>query len=64
MLPGDVVLLVDRDVPRGLWQMGRIVEAIPSQDGLVRKAVVRIGASTYLRPIQKMVLIRSESELD
>ena len=62
--PGDVVLLVDHDAPRGQWQMGRIVKALPSQDGLVRKALVKTGASTYLRPIHKMVLICSEADLD
>ena len=64
MQSGDVVLLVDHDVPRGQWQMGRIVKALPSQDGLVRKALVKTGVSTYLRPIHKMVLIRSEADLD
>ncbi|XP_043238689.1 uncharacterized protein LOC122390096 [Amphibalanus amphitrite] len=62
--PGDVVLLADQNVPRGLWRLGRVVKAFPSQDGLVRKALVRTGESTYLRPIHKMVLVSSESDLD
>ena len=61
---GDVVLLVDQDVPRGLWQMGRIVKTFPSQDGLVRKALVKTSRSAYLRPIHKMVLISPEADLD
>ena len=61
---GDVVLLVDQDVPRGLWQMGRIVKTFPSQDGLVRKALVKTSKSAYLRPIHKMVLISPEADLD
>ena len=32
--------------------------------GKVRKALVRAGASLYVRPIHKMVLIRSESDLE
>ena len=62
--PGDVVLLVDEHVQRGKWQLGRIQEVFPSRDGKVRKALVRTGASLYVRPIHKMVLIRSESDLE
>ncbi|XP_043240715.1 uncharacterized protein LOC122391117 [Amphibalanus amphitrite] len=56
---GDVVLLVDPDVPRGQWKMGRVVRTIPGKDGLVRKAVVKTGTSSYLRPVHKLVLIQS-----
>lgn len=62
--PGDIVLLVDRDTQRGRWQMGRIQQVFPSPDGLVRKAVVRTSVSSYLRPIHKMILISSETDLD
>ena len=61
---GDVVLLVDQDVSRRLWQMGRIVRTLPSPDGLIRKALVKTGGSTYLRPIHKMVLVSSKTDLD
>ena len=60
---GDIVLLSDQEVPRGRWRMGRIVEVFPSQDGLVQKARVKTGESTYLRPISKMVLVSSEADL-
>ncbi|XP_043246453.1 uncharacterized protein LOC122393996 [Amphibalanus amphitrite] len=61
--PGDIVLLVDQDVPRGKWRMGKIVKVFPSRDGLVRKALVKTSTSEYLRPIHKMVLISTESDL-
>ena len=64
LAPGDVVLLVDENVQRGQWQMGRIERVLPSLDGLIRKAEVRSGGSLYLRPIAKMVLIRSECDLE
>ena len=47
---GVIVLLADQEVPRGRWRMGRVVEAFPSRDGLVRKARVKAAESTYLRP--------------
>ena len=62
--PGNVVLLVDENVQRAQWQMGRIREVFPSRDGKVRKALVKTAASVYLRPIHKMVWIKSESDLE
>ena len=38
---GQVVLIVDDDMPRSLWKMGRITELIPSADGKVRTANVK-----------------------
>ena len=58
MTDGDIVLIVDSDVPRGQWKMGRVTKVIPSKDGLVRKVVVKTSTSTYLRPIHKLVLIQ------
>ena len=57
---GDVVLLVDDDVKRNRWPMGRIVEVFPSEDGLVRSVSVRTagtGSSTLSRPVTKVVLL-------
>ena len=61
---GDVVLLVDKDAPRGQWQMGKVVEAFSSRDGLVRKVLVKTRTSTYVRPVDKLVLVHSEKDLD
>ncbi|XP_043206534.1 uncharacterized protein LOC122372920 isoform X2 [Amphibalanus amphitrite] len=61
---GDIVLVLDKDLPRGSWPLGRIVRVFPSADRLVRKALVRTSTSTYLRPIHKMVLVHSDSDLD
>ena len=40
---GDVVLLVEESLPRNQWHLGRIVEAFPDQDKLVRKVRVMVG---------------------
>ena len=47
---GDVVLVLDQDIPRG-----RILEMYPGQDGHVRVAKVQCGAKTLVRPIHKLV---------
>ena len=61
---GDVVLMMDADSPRGSWPLARVEEVKVSQDGRVRKAIVKVGASKYLRPIHKMVLIHSKDDLE
>ncbi|XP_059054182.1 uncharacterized protein LOC131848376 [Achroia grisella] len=37
---GDVVLIADSSLPRGLWPLGRIVKVYPGPDGVVRVADV------------------------
>ena len=56
---GDVVLVHDENLPRGLWRLGRIKELLPGADGNVRSAVVRIvskgGNPTLVnRPVQRL----------
>ena len=58
---GDVVLIVDAEVPRGKWRLGRIVETFPSGDGLVRKVQVRTGGTLLTRPIHKLVVLLPNS---
>ena len=54
---GDVVLLVDGSVPRGVWPMGRVEEAYAGADGRVRTIRVRARGATYVRPVTKIVKI-------
>ena len=37
---GDVVIVHNESLPRGLWKLGRIQEVIPGTDGLPRCALV------------------------
>ena len=67
---GDVVLVADADCSRNKWPMGRIVEAIKSEDGLVRKVMVKVSNSdvSLSRPVAKVVLLlktnkKSEEDL-
>ena len=49
------------DAQRNDWPLGRISEAIKSEDGEVRKAQVEVmkegRKKTYLRPIKELVLL-------
>ena len=51
----------DEDVQHNDWPLGRISEAIKSEDGEVRKAQVEVmkegRKKTYLRPIKELVFL-------
>ena len=57
---GDVVLLKNTQYPPSLWPMGIITKVFPGEDDLVRVADIKTAASSFTRPIVKLVpLIRS-----
>lgn len=59
----DVVLMIDDDMPRGKWPMGRIVEVVCSKDERVRKVIVFSQGKRWDRPIHKLVfLVESEDD--
>ena len=51
---GDVVLVVDRDTPRGKWPLGRVTELFPGKDGYTRVVKLQVGKNTLVRPIVKL----------
>ena len=67
---GDIVLVLDENIPRSQWKVAQVTEVFPSGDGLVRKVKVQVGdpsisdsgkrtkALSFLeRPVQKLVLL-------
>ena len=67
---GDVVLIKEDNSPRNTWQLGLVIETIPSNNGLVRKVKVSVGTTnlnrmdqsdrslqTLERPIHKLVVL-------
>ena len=57
------MLVIDRNVPRGQWLMGRVERVFPSSDNLVRKVAVRTASSLLVRPIHKLVVILPNTDL-
>ena len=51
---GEVVLVIDTDMPRRQWTIGRIVETYPGADGFVRVVDVKTADGTYRRPISRI----------
>ncbi|KAL9966671.1 hypothetical protein ACROYT_G024783 [Oculina patagonica] len=51
---GDVVLIVEPNARRGEWPLGRVIEAYPGADGLVRVVKVKAKDKEYLRPVHRL----------
>ncbi len=56
----DLVLVVDKNTPRGRWLLGRCIKVFPGPDGRVRTAEVKTKESTLVRPVAKLCLLESE----
>jgi hypothetical protein len=58
---GDVVLVRDKELSRNSWPMGIVVKSVPSEDGLVRKVIIRVIVNgepkTYVHPVNELVLL-------
>jgi len=46
---GDIVLVIFPDSERGKWPLGKIVEAVPGEDGNVRIVNVLVNGKVYRR---------------
>ena len=57
----DIVLIQDSNAIRGVWKMGRIMEATPGADGKVRNVKVQYkNAGSFVtidRAVQRLVLL-------
>ncbi|XP_067233763.1 uncharacterized protein [Chanodichthys erythropterus] len=52
---GETVMIVDQQLPRALWPVGRIVQVFPGKDNRVRSAEIKVKDRTYLRPVTKII---------
>lgn len=48
-------MIIDSNLPRGLWLVGTITKIFPGTDGVVRAAEVKVKDSIYVRPVTKLV---------
>ena len=58
----DVVMMVDDNLPRGKWNLARIVEVLPGKDGVVRNVRLQTKSGTYKRSAQKCCLLLEVEE--
>ena len=63
---GDVVIVFEENVKRGLWKIGKVEEVIRGRDGVVRGAKVKVmtkGKPVLLnRPVQKLYPLEVRTE--
>lgn len=53
--PGAVAMVVDPQLPRVSWPVGRITKVTPSADGRIRTADIQINDRIYTRPVARLV---------
>ena len=54
---GDLVLMVDKDVPRGQWPKALVEQVFPDSEGVVRRVTVRTSDGVYQRDVRKLCLL-------
>ena len=60
---GEVVLLGDPNLPRGLWKLGRIVRIFPSSDEEIRTVqIVTTGGRRIIRPVSLLYPLEVSDE--
>ncbi|XP_046393727.1 uncharacterized protein LOC124161449 [Ischnura elegans] len=52
--PGDLVMLKEENLPPLKWNLGRVIEVYPGEDGLVRVASVKTACGVWKRAISKL----------
>ena len=57
LLLGAIVLIADDNIPRLQWPLARIVELIPSEDGLIRTVKLQTARGLRMRPVQRLHLL-------
>lgn len=50
-----VVMLVEPQLPRAQWPIGRVVKSHQSDDGCIRSAVINIKGHLFTRPVARLV---------
>ncbi|XP_074649028.1 uncharacterized protein LOC141904341 [Tubulanus polymorphus] len=58
----DVVLVVDEDLPRRHWKLGRVVKIFVGKDGNVRSAEVKTRKGNYVRPVSKLCVLEKSKD--
>lgn len=43
-----IVMIVDPQLPRALWPVGKIMKVLPGANGLIRTAEVKVQDHTYV----------------
>ncbi|XP_049330100.1 uncharacterized protein LOC111189521 [Astyanax mexicanus] len=64
LAPDTVVMIVDSQLPRACWPIGKVVKLNVSADGNVRSAEIRVKDKVYMRPVARLVQLPSIQDDD
>ena len=54
----DIVLMVENEQPRSLWQLAKVLKVFKGSDGLCRRAEIKTGSGQLLeRPVHKLIVL-------
>ncbi|XP_059062277.1 uncharacterized protein LOC131855080 [Achroia grisella] len=54
---GDLVLIVDSNLPRNTWPRGRVIAVFPGPDGVIRVADIQTKNGVLRRPTKRLVVL-------
>ncbi len=60
----QVVLIVDTQLPRACWPVGKVTKIFPGLDGRTRTVEVQVHNRTYVRPVSRLVSLPKFSDDD
>ncbi len=63
MCVGDLVLISEPNLPRNTWSMGRVIQALKGQDGLVRSIKLKTSKGEIIRPVNKVSLLEASTDV-
>lgn len=52
-------MIVDPQLPRALWPIGRVAKTFAGVDNRIRTAEVQVKGRTYLQPVARLVKLPS-----
>lgn len=61
---GTVVMLIDHQLPRSLWPIGKETKVFPGPDDRVRTVEVQIKDRVYTRPITRLIVLPEVQDHD
>jgi hypothetical protein len=61
---GDLVLVVDENLPRGHWELSRVVDVFPGDDGRVRSVKIKNSRNTFTRPVSTIAILEENKYCD
>ncbi|KAL1272022.1 hypothetical protein QQF64_031038 [Cirrhinus molitorella] len=57
--PGTIAMLVDPQLPRAMWLVGKVTKTFPGSDGHIRAVDIQVKNKTYTRPVARLIPLPS-----